>query len=212
MKLEGRRERGDDMGKNITKRAKTLEDYQLVDLRKWVASHSKWPERDDLIFLLSHRAGLRAAEIAKLDIDALTDAGGKIAAKLIVDKACGKYGRAREIPMHPQLADAVLRFRRRHPEHTFIAFKQHDPSQRMSANALTVHMWRIYKTAGFDGASSHSGRRTFVTKLARRANTFSASLRDVQLLAGHASLETTEAYVEPTEEVFSMVASLGTPM
>lgn len=198
------------MNKNITKRAKTLEDYQIVDLRKWIATYSKWPERDDLIFLLSYRAGLRAAEIGKLDLDALTDAGGKVGSKIIIDKACGKYGRPREIPMHPQIADAVLRFRRRHPEMEFIAFNQHDVTKRMTANALTVHMWRIYRAAGFDGASSHSGRRTFVTGLARRANKFSASLRDVQLLAGHASLETTEAYVEPTEEVFSMVASLGT--
>lgn len=193
----------------LTKRAKTLEDYQFVDLRKWVSLNSNMPERDDLIFLLSYRAGLRAAEIAKLDVDAMTDAAGNIGPKIIIDRACGKYGRPREIPMHPEIADAFLRFRRRYPNAYFIAVKSHTDMDAVTANALTVYMWRAYRTAGFKGASSHSGRRTFVTRLARRANKFNNSLRDVQTLAGHARLETTEGYVDTTEETFAMVASLG---
>lgn len=194
----------------MTKQAKVLEEYEINDLRRWIATNSKMPERDDLIFLLSFRAGLRGAEISKLDLDAMLDASGKINSKIIIDKAVGKYGRPRDLPMHPEIADALLRFRRRYPDATYVALGIYKKNERLNAKALIWYMIDVLKRAGFKGASSHSGRRTFVTSLARRANRFDRSLRDVQRLAGHARLDTTERYVDTTEEVFSLVASLGT--
>ncbi len=55
---------------------------------------------------------------------------------------------------------------------------------------------RLYASLGFDGCSSHSGRRTFITRAARKVSAAGGSLRDVQQLAGHASLQTTQRYVE----------------
>jgi integrase/recombinase XerD len=66
----------------------------------------------------------------------------------------------------------------------------------MSAGAVQVWFHRLYKELGFEGASSHSGRRTFVTRCAKNIVAAGGSLRDVQELAGHASLATTQRYIQ----------------
>ncbi len=55
---------------------------------------------------------------------------------------------------------------------------------------------RLYQDLGFSGASSHSGRRTFITRIAKKIVEAGGSLRDVQELAGHASLATTQRYIQ----------------
>lgn len=70
----------------------------------------------------------------------------------------------------------------------------------MSANAVTVWFHRLYDGLGFKGASSHSGRRTAITRWAKNAVAAGGSLRDVQQLAGHASLQTTQRYIEGSSD------------
>ena len=71
---------------------------------------------------------------------------------------------------------------------------------RYGANGVAHWFGRIYQDVGLVGASSHSGRRTLLTNLARCCAQAGASLRDVQRIAGHADLGTTERYVEPSLE------------
>src|SRR6267142_86171 len=78
----------------------------------------------------------------------------------------------------------------------------------------TVRLWfhRLYTSLKMDGCSSHSGRRTFMTRAARRVSQVGGSLRDVQELAGHTSLAMTQRYIEgDTEAKRKLVALLGRP-
>ena len=63
---------------------------------------------------------------------------------------------------------------------------------------------RIYKMAGIDGASSHSGRRQFVTQLADRG----INARLVQFLAGHKHLSTTQRYIDVNENALRNAVEL----
>ena len=53
-----------------------------------------------------------------------------------------------------------------------------------------------------------SGRRTFITNASRTISTVGGSLRDVQILAGHSTLSTTQRYIEADAEAQRRVVDL----
>ena len=66
-----------------------------------------------------------------------------------------------------------------------------------SANTLCQLFGEIYRRAGIDGASSHSGRRSFISTLAHNA----VSPKVIMTLAGHKHLSTTQRYIEVNDEM-----------
>ncbi len=64
---------------------------------------------------------------------------------------------------------------------------------------------RWYAELGFVGCSSHSGRRTFITNAARKISVVGGSLRDVQALAVHSNLSTTQRYIEAQRRIVDMI-------
>ena len=77
-------------------------------------------------------------------------------------------------------------------------------------SVATVRLWfhRLYTSLKMDGCSSHSGRRTFITRAARRVSQVGGSLRDVQELAGHTSLAMTQRYIEGDTEAKRKLVAL----
>lgn len=71
----------------------------------------------------------------------------------------------------------------------------------MTARGVVNWFSQVYRELGLQGCSSHSGRRTFITRSARLLPKMGGSLRDVQELAGHRSLNTTERYIEGDRDV-----------
>ena len=78
----------------------------------------------------------------------------------------------------------------------------------MRANSIVNWFVSLYKELGYEGCSSHSGRRTFITSAARVLARSGGSLRDVQLLAGHRSIETTQAYIDGDTKAQRKLVSL----
>jgi integrase len=73
---------------------------------------------------------------------------------------------------------------------------------------MATWFYDLFKTLGLTGASSHSGRRTFITNAARKVSQVGGSLRDVQQLAGHSSLATTQKYIEGDSDAKWKLVSL----
>src|ERR1700726_621003 len=91
----------------LGKQAKVLSRKELQRLLDHV-SHSRHPERDKVIVLLSFRAGLRSKEIAGLRWSMVTDASGALSDTIALPNRAskGKHG-GRHIPLHDELRDAL---------------------------------------------------------------------------------------------------------
>jgi len=194
----------------LTKQAKTLSRKELQRLLDRV-THSRHPERDRTMILLSFRAGLRSKEIASLTWSMITDASGALADTIALpNKASKGRNGGRSIPLHDELRDALAALMTARPDKVR-ADRPVIYSERAdgySANAVAVWFFEKYGEIGIEGASSHSGRRTFITALAKKIVEAGGSLRDVQQLAGHASLSMTAAYIEGDSQAKKNVMKL----
>ena len=140
----------------------------------------------------------------------VTDAEGNLADAISLPNSAFKGRSGRVIPLHMELKAALdrcyaLSIKNGHPS-GFVVTTERSP--RTSSYAVVNKFAGRYRALGFQGASSHSGRRTAITSWARRISSVGGSLRDVQLLAGQSALGTTQRYIEWSEEAERRVVEL----
>ena len=152
------------------------------------------------MILLSVKAGLRAGEIAHLTWAMVTDSNGGIGDSIELPGAVAKYGSGRRLPMHADIAKSLQALKRQFEgaERSVVEGPviRSLRGSHMSPKAVVNWFHALYAELGLEGCSSHSGRRTFITNAAKLVHRAGGSLRDVQLLAGHRSIQTTEGYIE----------------
>ena len=188
------------MAKGNGKQAKVLTERQMQKALRHIET-TRYPERDRVIFMLSCKAGLRAKEIAFLTWPMVQDAEGNVSDMIAIENKASK-GRngGRTIPMNKELRAALVTYQpvavRKYGD--FIVTTER--ASKASAEVIVQWFRRLYQDLAFSGCSSHSGRRTFITRAARKVSEAGGSLRDVQQLAGHASLADTQRYVEGDTE------------
>ena len=194
----------------LGKQAKILNDKQVRAVLAELDSR-RYPLRDRTMVMLSLKAGLRAVEIASITWAMVTDAEGAVGDVIALQNRASKgKGGGRIIPMHPDLKTALVALHKERgvkvrPDWPIIHSER---DHGLSAAAVAVWFHRLYTGLGMVGCSSHSGRRSFVTRAARRISEVGGSLRDVQMLAGHASLSTTAKYIEHDADAQRKVVAL----
>jgi integrase/recombinase XerD len=156
---------------------------------------------------LSAKAGLRAKEIARLTWWMTNDSQGEIGKAICLQDTASKGKSGRMIPLNDDVRDALIEYRRSVPNAGSFVIST-ERSLSTSPQAIVNMFQRWYRHIGFVGCSSHSGRRTFITNAARKISTVGGSLRDVQVLAGHTNLRTTQRYIEPDAEAQRKVVQL----
>jgi integrase len=186
-------------------RAKILSPADVNDLLLF-ASCTRNPLRNRVLVLLSAKAGLRASEIANLTWDMVLSPSGEINGVIELRDSAAKNRSGRVIPIHPDLHAALVAWREVSMQSEYVAASKHGGP--MTALSIVVWFNRAFRNIGLKGCSSHSGRRTFVTRAARMVHKAGGSLRDVQLLAGHRSIETTQRYIDGDTDAQRKLVSL----
>ncbi|HEY0618316.1 MAG TPA: tyrosine-type recombinase/integrase [Kribbella sp.] len=164
-------------------------------------SRDPWPERDVLVLALGLVAGLRSAEMRALSSDSL--AGRPAEMRLHIH---GKGSRDRSIPVEPVMERIIEAYvescARRFPGKRFkrSAKLLLDRTGRpIGRGGLDYLVKSCYRWAGLHdrvpvGANLHALRHTFATRLAEDGATAS----EIMALLGHASLTTSQNYIEAT--------------
>jgi len=194
----------------LGKQAKILTDKQVRAVLAELDAR-RYPLRDRVMFLLSIKAGMRAVEISRCTWAMVTNSEGQICDVIALQNRASKgKGGGRVIPMHPDLKAALVALHRERGvrAHSDWPVIHSERDRGLSAGAVAVWFHRLYTGLGVIGCSSHSGRRSFVTRAARRISEAGGSLRDVQMLAGHASLSTTARYIEHDADAQRKVVAL----
>ncbi len=176
----------------MTKQAKTLNERELQRLLDFVKT-TKSAARNRAIVLLTHLVGMRIGEVAAVRVCDVLASDGTVREEINLSAAQTKGNRSRSVllneRMQLELAAYMRTVRVRDTKQPLFSTQR---SAGFSANSLTQVVNGIYKHAGFDGASSHSGRRGFLTNLAEKG----VSVRVMMALAGHANMATTQRYID----------------
>jgi integrase/recombinase XerD len=150
---------------------------------------------------------LRAKEIARLTWWMTNDSQGEIGRAICLQDSATKGKSGRRIPLSNEVREALIDYRRTVP-HAGPNVICTERSLATSPQAAVNLFHRWYRHLGFVGCSSHSGRRTFITNAARKISTVGGSVKDVQELAGHANLRTTQRYIEANPDAQVKVVGL----
>jgi integrase len=187
------------------KQAKVISGKQQEDLLAF-CEYTRHSQRNLVMLLLSVKAGLRAGEIAALTWDMVLASDGEVGTTIELRDHAAKKGSGRTIPLHPSLRRALINYRAiSDGPGSVVRSERGGP---MTPVSVVNWFATAYRAVGGKGCSSHSGRRTFITRAARLVHQAGGSLRDVQLLAGHRSILTTQRYIDGDSDVQRRLVAL----
>ena len=171
--------------------AKILNAAELRRVLDYVATR-KHSARNRAMLLLTHFAGMRVAEVASLRLyDVLNDSGTvKEEVRLKPEQTKGKYARTvyLNLRMQKELAQYIKCINTSDLQKPLFYTQKR---AGFSPNTLAQYFLFLYRNVGLEGASSHSGRRSFLTHLANKGT----AIHILKSLAGHRNISTTAAYL-----------------
>ena len=186
------------------RQAQTLNETQLRRVIQYCRSR-RHPVRDETIIIVSFYAGLRAKEIAALTVDNVFNEEGAVRTQFILSPEQSKGGRTRTVYLNQRLRKSLAEYsstiRLSDPQRPLFASQK---GGHFSANTMCQLFLEICKACGFKDASSHSGRRTYITRLANKG----VGVRLLAELAGHSHISTTQRYIDVNSEQLANAVEL----
>ena len=183
--------------------AKVLSEKEIKKVVKLIES-KRHSSRNRCMFLATHMSGARIGEIASLRICDVLASDGGIKTEVYLSAEQTKGSKGRTLYLSEKLRNEIelflkTRFKLRDllavtlTDTTRALFtNQKNPNRGFSASTACQMFHYLYKEAKIEGASSHSGRRSFITNLANKG----VHVRILQELAGHSSIVVTQKYID----------------
>ena len=187
----------------LGKQAKTLTESQEKAVLGFLAE-GRQAQRNRVMFLLSVDAGLRSKEIASVTWEMVTDSSGALTDEIRLEDKASKGKSGGVVFISKRLGAELAAFADAQTDMTGTIIKS-ERRGSMSAQSVTNWFFSLYKRLGYEGCSSHSGRRTAITRWSRKISSVGGSLRDVQSLARHSSLQMTQRYIEVSADAMKKV-------
>jgi integrase/recombinase XerD len=203
------------LGEKAMSQARVLTEREL---RKVLSYCNTQPHstRNRAMLLCTHLAGMRVGEVAALRICDVLAADGAILEEVGLTAAQTKGSSARTVLLPKRLRDELASYLQQrfgladllavtYTDTTRALFPtQKNPKRGFTANTLCQLMHNIYQRSQMTGASSHSGRRGFITKLADKG----VGVRVLMALAGHKSIATTQRSIELNPSIMRTAVEL----
>ena len=183
-------------------RALTDKEIRLVLAQCNTRRHSA---RDRTLVQFSVLAGLRACELAALTVGDVYDEQGAARNSALLQVGQTKGHSARRVYINTELQRALKAYRPHMADtaHSAPLFATRFGTA-FSANTMSQLFLDIYHSCGLHGCSSHSGRKTFITRLADKG----VAVHLLAALAGHKHISTTQRYITVNEALLTRAVEL----
>ena len=191
----------------MAKQAKTLNQNELRRVLDYVATR-KHAIRNRCLVLSSFYSGMRVGELANLKYSDVIGADGTVKGEIHLTAEQTKGSEGRTVFISDKLRKEFERYtavyKPINPNRKFF-YSQKATSDGFSPNTLTQYFHFMYRGVGLDGASSHSGRRSFATSIATKG----VGIKVLQKLLGHKNIQTTSVYIFASDEMLRKAVELA---
>jgi integrase/recombinase XerD len=192
--------------KTMAKQAKTLNHQELRRVLDYTATR-KHSIRNRALVLTSFLSGMRCGELSSLRYCDVVNADGTIKNEIRLSAEQTKGNEARVVFVNEKLRKELEAYAATHKPinvNRKFFYSQKHTSDGFTANTLTQFFHYLYRRVGIDGASSHSGRRTFATNIASKG----VGIKVLQKLLGHKNIQTTSVYIYASDDMLRKAVEL----
>ena len=187
-------------------KAKTFTAAELRRVLDYIATRQH-AVRNRTMLLMTHWGGMRVGEVAALRYCDVLNSDGSVRAEINLSSEQTKGSHSRTVFVSSKLRKGLAAYVAAHPpissEHSLF-YTQKNPKRGFTANTLAQHFLYLYRSVGFDGASSHSGRRSFATTLSSKG----VGVRVLMSAMGHRNISTTIGYVDASDDMLRRAVDL----
>jgi len=189
----------------VSKQAKTLNSSELRRIFDYIATR-KHNVRNRCLVLSSFLSGMRVGELANLRYSDVVNPDGTVKNEIRLTAEQTKGSEGRTVFVSEKLQKELEIYSRLYKTqgHKKFFYSQKSDSDGFTANTLTQLFHYLYKRVGIDGASSHSGRRTYATNIASKG----VGIRVLQKLLGHKNIQTTSVYIYASDDMLRKAVEL----